>query len=123
LNCKFLPDYKFRFCGKNGNIEEERFQYWNGTQWIGSAISNDPAIYAVVGDSLMMEFEYYNLDSLYISTPFPANRTRYRVNIAGEARQGDYWDKTRNAEGPIIGDYDVNTIEQINWKEIKGRAK
>ena len=47
----FRPDYRFAFTGRNGRMERERYQVWNGTQWVGEPVTDAPKVQAAAGDN------------------------------------------------------------------------
>ena len=48
----FRPDYRFAFTGRNGQMERERYQVWNGTQWVGEPVADAPEVVAAAGDNV-----------------------------------------------------------------------
>jgi hypothetical protein len=120
---KFLPDYRFRFCGRNGEVEEERFQYWDGNQWVGNAVADDPRLSWAVCDTIYFEWGFTVLDSIGITTPYPAWRTRYPVMYAGKAWQGQYYDISKSTGTIYIGDYDPINSTPTTWQEMKQQMR
>ncbi|MCC7265449.1 MAG: hypothetical protein IT369_23335 [Candidatus Latescibacteria bacterium] len=45
----FKPEYRFQVKGKNGKIETERYQFWDGKQWVGEEMTDAPEFQAAIG--------------------------------------------------------------------------
>jgi hypothetical protein len=119
--CEYRPDCMISFCGRNGQLLEERYQYWDGQQWIGEGVSDDPRInYAIDSTTytriIQFEFEFTSLDILDIESNCNGNRmTILPINIY--AHQGQSYD--------IVNDwcrnykYYVEGAEASTWFGVK----
>jgi hypothetical protein len=97
----FNPDHRFRFCGKNGIVEEERYQYWDGQQWVGNGMADDPRMnYAFklrlqTGQNKVysFEFEFDGLDEMNYPYQFPGRQQWLKHhNIWSIFTQSEYYD-------------------------------
>jgi hypothetical protein len=117
----FRPETRIRFCGKNGQILEERFQYWDGQQWIGDAQADDPRIRSIIFTEFnktngLLNFEFKNLLSFGITPPII---TRDIVPVTGcwITYQGEYLDYLAAGYADIGQHYLV--VDNTTWQEIK----
>jgi len=119
----FCPSYRFRFCGQNNQILEERFQYYDGEKWVGEATTDDPMIeVALSKNKNELEFSFNSADSLKMVNVEYYTRWKIRIFFAGHAWQEGYWD----INGPgfaFVGLWDLTQAEKTNWIEVKSEHK
>lgn len=128
----FRPDYRFRIRGKQGRIEAERYQWWDGDQWVGKDTTDAPEFEATVGGP------YYECLIPWFSLGSPLGRSDtapadgdFFLTFAVMSSQGDKHDYLPNYvtsnNHEITGAYAINnslfdvvTASKKNtWGEVK----
>ncbi len=129
----FRPDYRFAFTGKNGRMERERYQVWNGTQWVGEQVADAPEVKAAAGGNF---FECL-IPWSSLGNPLTRSETTPEdgdlfLSFSLHAHQGEnqdfipdpvfsrHWPDTGAIGiGNLAVDYELTVIDPRSWGQIK----
>jgi len=115
----FSPSYRLRFCGNNNQIEEVRFQVWDGNDWIGESNLDQPYIdYTISEDKHVLEFSINKLDDVKIYNPMWRSPFHRFIFFAVLAWQNDWFDIT-NVDAVVARERNPLSIQSTSWQEIK----
>ncbi len=128
----FRPDYRFAFMGKNGRMEHERYQVWDGTRWVGEAVTDAPEVKAAArGNFFECLIPWSSLGNpLTRSATAPENGDQF-MSFALRAHQGENQDFAPNPvwsqHWPYTGAYPIgngqvdyeSAISSRSWGQVK----